>query len=168
MIYEVNWMKKTIFLFLLILIMNSNVFCAFAENDTADSWILCVDGKTIESENTVRYTDNQVLFPLRTIYEALGADIVWYDELHEMAINYDGTTYMAYMSFVSNDNIPIIRFRYLENGNDLLLISPLSRYCRYCNINGSIFIYEDSGRVLFEKMGCNVEIDQQNHILKID
>lgn len=160
-------MKKIILLFIIVVIFGFNMCSVFAENIAAENGELYVNEKPVETENTVKFMEGQALFPLRTIYEALGAQINWYDEIREMAIHYNGDVYIGYFASINPDRTPVICVRDRQTGKELLLAS-MTYFGGIYTINNSVYLYEEAGKLLFEQMNCTVNIDKEKHILRIN
>lgn len=118
-------------------------------------------------ENRMVQTDTVVeiaYLPFRAIFEALGATVDWETETNNIIINYLGEFYICeFDEFIkiSNENI--------SNGalGTYLRLHPMASGGTYEMINDTIYLLQDTGQRLYEALGCSVEIDLPNRVLKI-
>ena len=120
---------------------------------------------TIIKENEtgiIKEDGGETLFPLRTIFENLGAEVNSDETGKNIEILYNGNKYLCSvfynkMAVVSNDEN-------LYNGKYYVI-----RIFGVCTVvNGHIYLFEKSGEHLFNELGFEVSTDIENRIVHID
>lgn len=176
---------------LIFLLINFSVFIGSAVNSDMDKNSLYVNdvlidaedgiinGILVEGEHYVQKDDlivlengihhiNGIFFPLRTIFEALGATVDWQEETGDIIIQYRGEYYLCYTQ-VLNAEIPSEKLFFIKKKNteEYLYLNPMSMGGICYIINNRIYLSEDTGKQLFEALNCTVEIAQEMGTLKI-
>lgn len=134
-------MKKSLALFTVIasIAISSNAFAAIGIN---------VDGKPLTMDVPPQIVGGRTLVPVRAIFESLGANIAWDDNTKTVtATTPDKTIQLTLNS--ANANI---------NGTPVTLDVPAQ------SINGRTMV---PARFVAEALGCAVDWDSQNQIVKI-
>ena len=70
---------------------------ALAEDNNMSTYNLYVNSKHIE-ENNIIMRESVMLFPFRTIFESLGASVIWNDLNGDIDVQYKGKKYICYIS----------------------------------------------------------------------
>lgn len=137
-----------------------------AEDATMNNGYLYVNDILIESENTIQVENQEILFPLRIIFEALGADVDWQKETGHIIIKYNNETYLCYSK---EPNQGYAKYFYVkkENTDEYIFLTPMSTGGAYRMINDRTYLYQETGRRLFEAVGCTVEVEPDSHTVKI-
>ena len=119
---------------------------------------LYINQKIINNGDDVVF-ENEALFPLRTIFENLGAIVDWEENTQSVSIDYNHNKYLCELK-APNPDFPDVKYIYVKDisNNEYFLLTPMSTGGMYRIINDSIYLYEDTGKRLFEAMGCQVDI----------
>jgi len=120
-----------------------------------------INGKHIDTGDTIMVTQKITWFPLRTILEGLGASVEWRAETEEVYFEYDGEAYRGFFN-ISTNRVLSSKKEYLyiinrQSGMALVLTSMTFSGC-FAFINDRIYI---SSTELFEQLGCTVEVDEE-------
>ena len=158
-------MKKI--LILLVLLIGCIFTPSYAEENGRTAGILFLNQTKIEHKDTVLFT-GEVLFPLRTVMEQLGANVIWHEDTGNIDIVYKNKKYLCEIQ-APNPMFPEIKYIYIKdslNGNYLHL-TKMSIGGLYTLINDRTYLYEETGIRLFEALGCTVEIDKEQKVVRI-
>ena len=128
---------------------------------------LIVNQKTVEKKASV-IIKNEVLFPLRTIFEELGAKVNWIENTGETEIVFNDKIYLCEIK-APNSFFPNNKYIYIKDvqNNCYFYLTPMSMGGSYEMINDRTYLHQETGKRLFEAMGCIVEIDLENQIVNI-
>ncbi len=143
------------------------VFVSGPVIDPADTvyGTLYVNGTLIEAEDTVRVHD-EIVLPLRRIFESLGAVVEWNEETEDIIIDYHDESYVCYTKEL-NPKTGKYFFIKKEGTDEYIYLNPMASGGVYCMINDRIYLYQVTSEYLFKAMGCKVEIDYATHTVKI-
>lgn len=136
---------------------------------------------TIIKENEtgiIKEDGGETLFPLRTIFENLGAEVNSDETGKNIEILYNGNKYLCSvfynkMAVVSNDEnlyngkYYVIRIFDTKN-NNYAYLNDMSDFGVCTVVNGHIYLFEKSGEHLFNELGFEVSTDIENRIVHID
>lgn len=136
---------------------------------------------TIIKENEtgiIKEDGGETLFPLRTIFENLGAEVNSDETGKNIEILYNGNKYLCSvfynkMEIVSNDEnlynskYYVIRIFDTKN-NNYVYLNDMSDFGVCTVVNGHIYLFEKSGEHLFNELGFEVSTDIENRIVHID
>jgi len=146
------------------------------EGEIIDRGTIFVNGVEIETEDTIliakyflrEITFEEMLFPLRTILEALGSTVYWEDETRSIFFDFAGVEYVAQLRRL--DHVPGLEFIFVnevKNPNSRIELHLDGGVSGFRMINNRIYLIGRSGLDLLEALGCRVEIDIENRILRI-
>lgn len=118
------------------------------------------------------------LFPLRTIFENLGATVNSDETGKNIEILYNGNKYLCSIFYhevavVSNDEnlydgkYYMIRIFDTKN-NDYVYLNDMSDFGVCTIVNGHIYLFQDDAEHLFNELGFEVSTDIENRIVHID
>lgn len=118
------------------------------------------------------------LFPLRTIFESLGATVNSDETGKNIEILYNGNKYLCSIFYhevavVSNDEnlydgkYYMIRIFDTKN-NDYVYLNDMSDFGVCTIVNGHIYLFQDDAEHLFNELGFEVSTDIENRIVHID
>ena len=186
-------MKKTIFSIVpgclaLFIILGGMMmtFRTYADDEMVDRGAIFINGVEIESKllikeefaweragNRMVQTDRLievVYFPFQAILENLGSAVTLEESTGNIFFDFDDANYIAQFNRMQRDNaILISKVENMDsiNNNDFLQLFSMSADGTYCIEDNTIYLTQDTGRRLFEELGCKVEIDLVNKIVKI-
>ena len=125
------------------------------------------NGVFVESESDVDLHTRDMLIPLRKVFEALGAKVIWQEETRDILIEYSNQTYLC-TTFSPND-LDATKYFYVDNlqTNESIFLSPMATSGAYCMINNQTYLYSDTAKRLFEAVGCKVEFEYDTRTFKI-
>lgn len=123
--------------------------------------VIFFNDKIIENNGAISYL-NETLFPFRTIFEELGAQVIWMEETNDVQIIYKGKSYLCERK-APNDKFPENIFLYVkdEQNDRYIYLNPMGFAGNFQIINDRIYLSEDTGKRLFETFGCKVSIDSE-------
>lgn len=118
------------------------------------------------------------LFPLRTIFENLGATVNSDETGKNIEILYNGNKYLCSIFYhevavVSNDEnlydgkYYMIRIFDTKN-NDYVYLNDMSDFGVCTIVNGHIYLFQDDAEHLFNELGFEISTDIENRIVHID
>ena len=136
---------------------------------------------TIIKENEtgiIKEDGGETLFPLRTIFENLGATVNSDETGKNIEILYNGNKYLCSIFYhevavVSNDEnlydgkYYMIRIFDTKN-NDYVYLNDMSDFGVCTIVNGHIYLFQDDAEHLFNELGFEVSTDIENRIVHID
>lgn len=157
---------KNVCIVLIALALYSSFGMISAEDIIMDKGYLYVNGTFIESEDTIQITNQEILFPLRTIFEALGATVIWQKETGNILIKYNEESFICY---IREPNPGYTKYFYVkkESTNEYIYLTNMSAGGAYCILNDRTYLYQETGKRLFEALECHVEIETDTHTVKI-
>ena len=119
---------------------------------------LYINKKMINNGDDVLF-ENEALFPLRTIFENLGATVGWEEKTQSVSIDYNNNKYLCELK-APNPDFPDMKYIYIKNisNNKYLILTQMSTGGMYKIIDDRIYLYEDTGKRLFETIGCQIDI----------
>jgi len=142
-----------------------------AGGDMGNMGTLFINGVKVENRDTVIKSDDQLLFPLRTILEELGSMVMWESSTGNAYFDFAGVVYVCKLNAFPQriDAILVCKVTNINSTNnaDYIQLHQMSADGTYCSINGRIYLYQQTGQRLFEALGCKAEIDLNQGILKI-
>lgn len=136
---------------------------------------LYINGSEISAKDTILYNKNNVmLFPMRRIFEELGAMVDWDDIEQNTVVTYNGEQYVCKISPI-NEHVPNVKALTIQNKKNLgrndfasyIQLNNMGVRGSFCIINDYTYLYEDTAQHLFEKLGCKVEIDTNSKAVYI-
>lgn len=125
------------------------------------------NGVFVESESEIDWCTRDMLIPLRKVFEALGAKVIWQEETKDILIEYNNQTYLC-TTFSPNPSFPT-KYFYVDNlqTNESIFLTSMSFGGAYCMINNQTYLYADTAKRLFEAIGCKVECEYDTRTFKI-
>lgn len=155
-------------IYLMIIVMLFGVLCttANAESVNASRGHLYVNDVLVESSDTVLIKENMMLFPLRTIFEELGASVNWDKETGNTEILYDRKSYTC---FIKEPNPGYNKYFYVRDNSteQYIYLTNMSFGGLYFIINDRTYLYSDTAEHLFKSLGCRVEIETDTKTVRI-
>lgn len=142
-----------------------------AEGNMYSSGTLYVNGTINNNNISVLFEGGKAFMPLRTIFEALGANVRWESETNNIYVEYNNETYLCERRTVSQYNfitVKNIKYADSKDNKDYIQLNPMSGDGVYYMVNDSTYLAQETGKRLFEAIGCVVEIDTANNIVKIE
>lgn len=129
---------------------------------------LYVNNELILKDDTVIKTDD-IFIPLRTVFEALGADVLWNSDNDEAEVSYKGKTLVCKRmdpAYPNPYNLMDFTVKDKKTGEYMYLSSmSLLGACRMINDRNYLTAYTAS--YLFENLKCTMEVDREKNIVKI-
>ena len=136
---------------------------------------------TIIKENEtgiIKEDGGETLFPLRTIFENLGAEVNSDETGKNIEILYNGNKYLCSvfynkMAVVSNDEnlyngkYYVIRIFDTKN-NNYVYLNDMRDFGVCTVVNGHIYLFQDDAEHLFKELGFEVSTDIENRIVHIE
>ena len=127
---------------------------------------LYVNGSRVNSNDTVLYYDNCILFPMRRVFEEIGAQVAWNEIEQNTVITYNEEQYVCKISPI-NEYVPNIKALTVQNKKNLgrndfasyIQLNNMGVRGSFCIINDYTYLYQDTAERLFTTLGCKVEID---------
>ena len=109
---------------------------------------------------------NNIFIPLRATLEALGAEVTWEESTGNVYFDYASISYVCKFialnsNFPENKQVLICRVENINSVDnaDYIQLHPMSADGAYCVLNDRIYLYEETGKRLFEALGCEVGIE---------
>ena len=134
----------------------------FAKEKTADN-------RTVQTDRLIEVA----YLPFQEIFEALGATVDLDSDTNNILINYLGELYICEFvvpnSYFPENKYITIRNENVSNGalGTYIQLNPMGAIGIYKMINDTIYLVQDAGQRLFETIGCSLEIDLEQKVLKI-
>lgn len=137
--------------------------------------LLCINGNKIGTNDTILYNNNNdILFPMRRVFEELGAIVTWNDEEKHTIIEYNGEKYICKVAPV-NEYFPEIKAITFQNIKNLgkrelssyIQLNSMGGSGSFCIINDYTYLYQDTAERLFRALGCKVEVDTNSKAVYI-
>lgn len=128
---------------------------------------LYVNNQLIESEDTIIYKESAILFPLRTILESLGANVVWDQKTEDIYVEYKNKNYICSFEQLNPDYYKKYFFIKNVETNQYIYLNPMGMSGAFEMINDRTYLYRDTAERLLKALGCSVEIDEENHVVRI-
>jgi hypothetical protein len=132
---------------------------------------LYVNGKRLK--DGVIFEKKEMFIPLRHVFEALGGSVKWRGGgKDKVIIRYAGEIYTGWIGSFNEENSDRILIQNVMNTGQVNADSFLPLWSMgpdgsYRMIDGEIYLYSDTGRRLFEALGCEVDIDVEGRSVKI-
>lgn len=172
-------MRKLVYLlimgcFVLSIMISITVSQTNVEADMNNRVTIYVNNTEISNGNMGLTSGNEMLIPLRIVFEALGSEVIWEESTGNVYFTYADIDYVC--KFVAlNPNYPqqkSILVCKLENINstnnlDYIQLNPMSGSGSYEMINDRTYLHQETGKRLFEALGCKVEFDLKNQVVNI-
>lgn len=126
------------------------------ESDAPVKFILADDGETV----------GETFFPLRTIMEGLGANVIWREETKDILIEYKDNTYVANterLNVSESATRPNDYAFYMKNSQtgELIQLNSMGSAGGYLEVNDRIYLFIDTGEYLLQGLGCQYVIDKE-------
>lgn len=178
-IMEVIGMKKLITSLVLCCSVLSVIVIIAVSNTNAEvdmniMGTIFVDNVEINNKDTIVISENEMLIPLRTVFEALGSKVVWEENTGNVYFDYAELEYICKFvalnqNFPENKSILICKVENKDsiNNADYIQLNPMSADGTYRMINDRTYLYQQTGQRLLEALGCTVDIDLEQQILRI-
>ena len=151
---------------------------------------ILVNGVEVEAEDTVLIRTvtiyertrlgvlttevERMLFPMRTILEALGSTVTWDESTGNIFFDFAGEEYVAWFRILTPRSpedtfvyISKIENMYTMRLDEMIQLNPMAGNGIYRIINDRTYLSQDTGQRLFEALGCRVEVDIENRVLRI-
>ena len=145
-----------------------------AEDEMNNKGVIYVNDIKIENVDMISSNNNEIYMPLRAVLESLGASVIWEETTGYIFFDYKSIRYVCqFVSLNSNfpeeKNILISRIENKDskNNSDYIQLNPMSGSGAYCIINDRTYLYQETGKRLFEALECKVEINSNEQIVKI-
>ena len=146
----------------------------YADDNSNNKFTIYVNDTEI-SNNDMCLTDNNEMFiPLRAVLEALGSEVIWEEKTGNVYFSYEDVKYVCKFValnsiFPENKDILICNVENKDSiyNSDYIQLHPMCASGSYFMLNDRTYLYQDTGRRLFEALGCSVDIEQDKHIIKI-
>ena len=139
-----------------------------------NKWAIYVNDVEISSEATVLTIENEIFIPLRAVFEALNSEVVWGESTGNIYFDYAGIEYVCKFialnpAFPEQKSILVCKVEDKDSisNTDYIQLNPMSADGEYRIINGRTYLYQQTGQRLLEALGCRVEIDLAQRILRI-
>jgi len=137
--------------------------------------LLFVNGIEVIDEDAALEVDGQLMFPLRTILEALGSTVIWESSTGNIYFDFDGVVYVCRFRIVERQNFPPLHFVLISNvqhinstaNNDFIQLNPMSADGSFKIIDGRTYLTQDTSQRLFEALGNRVNIDLESRSLRV-
>lgn len=172
-------MKKFIISIVLSLVLLTNmmsiVFPKFVfASELSHNLTIFVNNVKLGNEINVTTNDTAILLPLRAILETLGAEVHWDESTGNIYFNYAETNYVCKfvplnLNYPDIKSILICKSEYKDStkSSDYIMLNPMGASGSYCIINDRTYLYHETGKRLLEALGCNVEFDSRDYIIRI-
>lgn len=157
-------LNRVLLVVLVLIFICSNVY---SENKTWKNGSLYVNDNLIETTDSVWFDGEIVLLPFRTIIESLSGVVSWYPETENIIVYLDEVWYWCYIKTYNPDYVPEYFFVMNLNDKEDVYLTPMSSGGAFEMINDRVYLYEEGGTLLFEALGCTVEIDKENYVVRI-
>lgn len=147
-----------------------------AEDDMYNKGTIYVNNVEVINEATTLVSDNEMFIPLRTVLEALESTVTWEESTGNIYFDFKDQNYICKLRKLERENFPPLCFIQIckvenkdsINNADYIQLHPMSADGSYCMINDRTYLYPQTGQRLLEALGCTVEMDMENNILKIN
>lgn len=134
-------------------------------------WERTADNRMVQTDKVIEIMD----FPFQTILEELGSTVTLEESTGNIYFDYAGIDYVCKLQELERSGFSTLYFiRICEfenedsiNNADYIQLNPMSADGSYCTIDNITYLTQDTGQRLFEALGCTVEIDLEQRILKI-
>jgi len=138
----------------------------------SDTGALIINDIEITDGDPVIKQDDQLLFPLRTVLEALGSGVIWESSTGNYYFDFDGVVYVL-RHFGSN--VPETKTIFIGNVQYINTIyhDRLIQLDRWSSagfshfINGRTYLTQQTGQHLLEAFGFEINIDIEQRVLRI-
>lgn len=140
-------------------------------------WTVIVNGARKDSIEIIAETSENVpvtLVPLRSILEALGADVQWEESTGNVYFKYDNTDYACKFAalnenFPENKSLLVCRRENIDSiyNDDYIQLNPMSADGAFRIVDGKTYIYISTFSRLFSALGCTVKLDEENKLIEI-
>ena len=130
------------------------------------------DAKLKDVDTAIFYSWQKVLFPLRTTLEALGSLVIWDEGTGNIYFDFEGVAYVCKMKALPNapNFIMICEVEHINSilNSDYIQLNPMSADGVYYTINNRKYLYQMTGQRLLEALGCEVIIDFEQQIIRVN
>ncbi len=131
---------------------------------------LNINGSKIIRGDLPIWNNENVLLPMRTILEAIGAIVYWDSNSGNISIDYKDKNFVCkFWENNCSNKYMTVEGDHINNGalKHFVSLNPMSGSGSYEMINDRTYLHQETGKRLFEAMGCIVEIDLENQIVNI-
>lgn len=160
---------KNVMIFSIVSIIFLNILCGGNTMGASEMTLTVNENNVINKDLPLIYNE-QLLLPLRSIFESLGARVTWYSDTGKIMIEYAGEVYICKFWYAETvDKFMTVESSSIDNGalGHYIQLEPMSGSGAYEMINDRTYLYEETGRRLFEALGCTVEIDKEQKVVRI-
>jgi len=114
--------------------------------------------------------DGITLFPLRSAFESLGANVLWIEESNEVAIEYLGEFYLlAVLHYDGDADYPTQYFSIKNvNTNAPINLTSMTPTGGGQIINNRIFLYQEGATLLLHALDCTIEFENESRTIRIN
>ena len=133
-----------------------------------DEWNLIINQKKVENASSIIFEYKTVWFPLRTVFEELGATVNWIEETGDTKIIYKDKEYLCEIK-APNPYFPETKYIYIKNvqNDNYFLLTSMSIGGVFTMIDDRIYLWQDTGIRLLEALGCQVNVDMETQTVTI-
>lgn len=148
---------------------------------------LIVNGRVVETDDSIIFHNNKMRVPLRTVFEALGAIVEWDNDTREVSINYKGVQYSGRFIAPSGDEylyirdtrVPLHEEKMYEDaklfgfsvdtflGNGYIQLNPTGYEGAFTFVNDRIYLWRDTAERLLEYMSVDIEVNYETKTLVV-
>lgn len=150
--------KLVIWIVFLMQLLSSSTYGIAQEEDIVE-YDLYVNNQYVESNNTVIIRDSIMLFPFRTIFESLGANVSWDESSRNTFLEYNGNNYICY---IKEPNPGHSKYFYVKNSktNSNIYLTSMSMGGAFDIIDDYTYLYRETAEYLLCALECSVAIDE--------
>lgn len=166
--------KQMLSIVLLVIKCFSMTIAAKAEGDILLKGNLYVNGQQIENSSTILIQDNEILMPLRSILEAMGSKVNWDEASGNIYFDYSNIKYVCKFlalnpNFPENKSIMICEVdkESSTKNKDYVQLNPMAANGVYTMIEDRTYLNQETGKRLFEALGCTVEFELDTKTVSI-
>lgn len=154
-------------LLMILVILLEGIVVAHGSDISESGKIYVNNNELIETESPI-FRDDEVLLPLRSILENIGATVTWNQDLYEINIEYNANSYICkfwdkdtsnrYITIENNDIINGALGKYVK-------LEPMSGSGSYEIINDRVYLPQKTFEYLLTEFNCVLKINfEQNGV----
>ena len=133
-----------------------------------------VNNTKVNNKDTVLIIDNQIFIPLRTILEALDSKVYWEESTGNIYFDFAEIEYVCKVVVLNSyypdeKSLLVCKVQNINstNNDDYIQLNPWAADGAFEMINDRTYLYRDTAERLLKALGCSVEIDEENHVVRI-
>lgn len=152
-------------------------FTSVQGGETHTKGELYINNRKINSVDTIINITTEYLFPLRTIFEELGAKVEWEEETESIYIDFNEKVYLCNFKPLRyiGDGLENAKEIYIttqeKKGSlaamDYILLNPMGPNGLVTIINDRTYLYQNTAKQLMDYFRYNVEIDKKRNRINI-